>query len=227
MKKSQIEAIELDNGVWKLYPVLIRDNSNIVLIDTGLPENRNELIEKIQSLGIKPEEIDSVILTHQDLDHIGNANYFAALGAKIYASKKDAPYIEGKKDLIKYTMLKEKEYKTEVEEAIFADISKHLETVRVMVDYIVEDEEILDLVGGLQIISTPGHTPGHISIYSVREDILISGDAVEFKDGQLVAPDLTVCVSEEEALLSFQRIKEMQVKAIIAYHFGCVITAED
>ena len=42
---------------------------------------------------------------------------------------------------------------------------------------------------GLQIIGTPGHTAGHISILDASAGLLVAGDALRERDGNLIGPD--------------------------------------
>ncbi|MFH1501341.1 MAG: MBL fold metallo-hydrolase [archaeon] len=61
-------------------------NKNII-IDTSTSQNSFELIRELKSIGISPEDIDIVILTHNHYDHIDNNSLFEK--AKFYASKED------------------------------------------------------------------------------------------------------------------------------------------
>ncbi len=56
-----------------------------ILIDTSTKENKQEVLEDLQTLKIKPEQIDIILLTHQHYDHNGNLNLFKK--AKVYDSK--------------------------------------------------------------------------------------------------------------------------------------------
>ena len=87
-----IEKVKED--IWQLnfqefgscvYIVLIGDRK--IIIDTGSPMNKQELIQDLKELKISPKEIDIVILTHNHFDHTGNIDLFT--NAKIYGSKED------------------------------------------------------------------------------------------------------------------------------------------
>ncbi|MDD5192820.1 MAG: MBL fold metallo-hydrolase [Candidatus Nanoarchaeia archaeon] len=54
---------------------VLKLNKNI-MIDTSTEDNRKELIEDLKQLGLKPENIEFVILTHNHWDHTGNLNIF-------------------------------------------------------------------------------------------------------------------------------------------------------
>jgi glyoxylase-like metal-dependent hydrolase (beta-lactamase superfamily II) len=53
------------------------------------------------------------------------------------------------------------------------------------VDEFLDDGQVLPLVGGLQVVSTIGHTPGHISLYAPSIGVLFSGDSIIARDSQL------------------------------------------
>ncbi len=60
-------------GIGKADSIYIENNSQSMLIDTGLKDHRALLIDKLESLGV--EKLDYLILTHPDKDHIGSASY--------------------------------------------------------------------------------------------------------------------------------------------------------
>ena len=116
------------------------------------------MINKLANVGFTPDDVTRIILTHQDMDHIGNAKFFSSFGAKIYASKTDAPYINGCKKLVKYKLLKENKFKPHIEEEISQVIKKNLQKVQVGVDFELSDSEDETIYEGLKVINTPGHT---------------------------------------------------------------------
>jgi len=69
------------------YVYLIKLKNKNILIDTSSLENKDELRRELESMKIKPEDIDIVILTHNHPDHTGGMILF--IHSKIYGSKKD------------------------------------------------------------------------------------------------------------------------------------------
>ena len=57
------------------------------------------------------------------------------------------------------------------------------------IDEYLEDGSRLELAGGLRVIFTPGHTPGHLSLYLERSKVLIAGDALTAEGGQPERPE--------------------------------------
>ena len=68
------------------------------LIDTGLPGLADKILAEIQCLGVTSRDIQAILLTHHDVDHIGNARQLQKItGAELWAPSEDVPFIEGKK----------------------------------------------------------------------------------------------------------------------------------
>jgi glyoxylase-like metal-dependent hydrolase (beta-lactamase superfamily II) len=126
----------------------------------------------------------------------------------------DSPYIEGELRPLKVTpqMLERRPQMREVLE--------RLEPVRV--DEYLEDGERLDLVGGTRVIFTPGHTPGHLSLYLERPKVLVAGDALTAEGGHLNGPNPSMTPDVREAARSVRRLAELDVETIVCYHGGVV-----
>ena len=87
-----------------LNPTLVWNNEEAILIDTGMPGQTNQLKEALNELNMSIEQLKVILLTHQDLDHIGCATDIRNNSDKniiVYAHEFDKPYIEGKLPLIK------------------------------------------------------------------------------------------------------------------------------
>jgi glyoxylase-like metal-dependent hydrolase (beta-lactamase superfamily II) len=165
--------------------------------------------------GIGVRDLRRIIFTHQDLDHVGSgAALVRQSGARVLAHPADAPYIEGSLRPLKPSpeMLQQRPQVRKVLE--------HLEPVRI--DEYVENGTRLDLAGGTKVISTPGHTPGHISLYLERSKVLIAGDALTSERGSLNGPNPSMTLEMRTALQSIRRLADLEVDTIVCYHGGVV-----
>ena len=87
-----------------IYPALLWDSDGATLVDTGIPGQLEAIRWGIENAGVDFQSIDRIILTHQDVDHIGGlTEILRAREGKIevLAHEEDKPYIEGDKLLIK------------------------------------------------------------------------------------------------------------------------------
>lgn len=152
------------------YLVQTDDGKNI-LIDSGLPEvipeeesdfeNGRDVIEQLASIGLKPDDVDTVISTHYDGDHAGRHAAFTRA-----------------------------QYVVQRAHHLDAATNPRFAAIRPQWDQPMERIRLVDgdteLLPGLELIETSGHVPGHQSVL-VRLPktgaILLTVDAVPFAEG--------------------------------------------
>ncbi|HEX7586695.1 MAG TPA: MBL fold metallo-hydrolase [Anaerolineae bacterium] len=162
---------------------LIVDNDGLTLIDTGLPRDGQKILEYIRLLGKNPQDLRRIIITHADGDHVGSlAALQTASGARTYASALEAQAIaEGKSSRPLNPQ--------GVQKAVFALLrplmARLFQTSPSLVNEVVSDGQILPALGGLRVISTPGHTPDHISFFAPSAGILFVGDSLVVEGDRL------------------------------------------
>ncbi len=146
------------------YVYLIVDE-NITLIDTGRPGQGKGILKELNSMNIKPQQIENILITHHDIDHVGSlAMLEEETGANIWASKDDIPYIcgnekrHGIKKYLTYVMKTKKPQK---------------------INSYSENQKILDI----EVIPAPGHTPGHVCL--LYKDVLFAGDLLRTSKGEI------------------------------------------
>jgi glyoxylase-like metal-dependent hydrolase (beta-lactamase superfamily II) len=201
-------------GFLNLTLILDEENGH-TLIDTGLPGQEEAIASALADAGIGVRDLERIIFTHQDLDHVGSgAALVRQSGARALAHAVEAPYVEGELKPLKPTpeMLEQRPQMREM--------LQRLEPVGV--DELLADGERLDLAGGTRVIFTPGHTPGHMSLYLERSKVLVAGDALTAEEGRLNGPNPPVTLDAEEAARSVRRLAELDVETIVCYHGGVV-----
>ncbi|MFC2014919.1 MBL fold metallo-hydrolase, partial [Chloroflexota bacterium] len=140
--------------------VLLIAEQELTLIDTGHRGSSAQIIDFIRDLGRSPKEISLIILTHNHIDHVGGLAELKQLTpARIAIHKSDT----GERD----NRLSVKTDDTDIQ---------------------LEGGEVLKPLGGLEIIHTPGHTPGCICLFSPRNKLLITGDAMRKRRKNLHLP---------------------------------------
>lgn len=222
-----VEALELTmsflSGPSTINPTLLWGNGEgATLIDTGVPGMLPSIREKLQSLGLALTDITRILITHQDIDHIGSAQAIVeATGARVYAHEVDAPYIEGKKPLIKLDLARFEDrirkLPAQQQEVVRAMLAS---PPRVRVDETLAGGEELPFHGGIVVVPTPGHTPGHTCYYVKEHGILIAGDALTVKDGNLEGPNPRATPDLPLAIRSLANLLPYPARAVLCYHGG-------
>ena len=70
-----ITQLKLGSGAFSVNAYLIRTELGFVLVDTGMRSQRALIDERLDAEGCEPGGLKLIVLTHGDLDHIGNAVY--------------------------------------------------------------------------------------------------------------------------------------------------------
>ncbi|GAA3400725.1 MBL fold metallo-hydrolase [Paenibacillus hodogayensis] len=197
-------------GVWTITPTLISSGDAHYLVDTGMPGMMEALTAQLSSAGVSLEMLSGVIITHQDIDHIGNLPQILEInpGIEVFAHPDDAPYIVGELPLLKSL--------PKMLEAFGASFSRN----GIRIDHPVADGETLHTAGTFLVIHTPGHTPGHISLYHPDSKTLIAGDALVVRGGQLQGPNEAQTPDLPEAYRSLKKLTGFDIRKIICYHGG-------
>ncbi len=154
----------LGESIRNVYTVLIKGKKNC-LIDTGTAFNYNDIVSFCEKNKVNVKNLDLVILTHCHPDHIGSSLLLKKENPdlQIMAHSLAKPYIE---DI-------QKQYQERPVPGFF-----NLIAGQVKIDRVLNDGDEIDTDTRLQILHTPGHSPGSISIFLPEEDVLIIGDAV-------------------------------------------------
>lgn len=211
-----------------IYPVLIWDNDSVILVDTGYPGQLPLIKEQVERAGLTLDKLSKIIITHGDIDHIGSLpDLLKAVPHKVevLASEIEKPFIEGEKRPLKITdeSIEQavKALPPEVPEQWRASFRKVLEQPpSAPVDTIIEDKLELPDCEGIIVISTPGHTPGHICLYHKASKTLIAADAMNILNDQLTLPTPELCTDPEQAKQSLRNLLAYDIKTVVCYHGG-------
>ena len=195
--------------------LIVDEDNGTTLVDAGLPDQTEAIGAALVEAGIGVRNLRRIIFTHQDLDHVGSgAALVRQSGARVLAHSADAPYIGGRLRPLKPSpeMLEQRPQMRKVLE--------HFEPVAV--DEHAENGTHLALAGGTRVVFTPGHTPGHISLYLEGSKILIAGDALTAEGGYLNGPNPWATLDMSTAIRSTQRLADLDINTIVCYHGGVV-----
>ncbi|MCR8655935.1 MBL fold metallo-hydrolase [Paenibacillus endoradicis] len=198
-----VHILELDFYGSTINPTLLWDQEMAVLIDTGFTGQIEDLKLAMKKVGVSLNNVKIVILTHQDIDHIGCLpEILGECGnqVQVFAHELDKPYIQGELPLLKDGHI--------------------IDPPKGRVDKTLIDGEEIDVCGGIRVIHTPGHTPGHISLYLKKSKTLIAGDSMYSVNGILGGIHEPTTPDIEEARLSLKKYLDLDIESVICYHGG-------
>lgn len=158
-------------------PYLIIDPDGLTLIDAGLPGSHKKILNYIAGIGRLPADLKRIVITHSDMDHIGGLYPLKKItGARTYASDIEAKAIASGKPSrpIKSDLT--------MRRVLMSIVGLWMKPHPMQVDEILKDGQVLPVLGGLRVVETPGHTPGHISLFSPKLSVLFPGDSMVSDD---------------------------------------------
>ncbi len=206
-------------GPTMIYPVLLKDEDGLTLIDTGMFGQSDALLQAIENSGEPLSNLKRIILTHQDIDHIGNLPLLAAKlpGIQLFAHPGDLPVINGSQPMLKMTPQRIAQMPPAFQEQmnLFLEQLTQLSSITEL-----HDGQQLPWGGGIEIIHTPGHTPGHISLYVPGEELLLAADELRVVDGQLAGPAESATPDMPLALRSLRKLEGRKIRSVLCYHGG-------
>ena len=209
-----------------LHPVLVCGDDGLVLVDAGYPGQAERFAEAARQNGADLRDLRAIVITHHDYDHIGSLRALKTMfpGARVVSSAVERDYISGAKRSLRLEQAERLlESLPEGDRAGALAFQKTLESVEsTPVDVTVADGDLLPYCGGIRIVATPGHMPGHISVSIESEKTLISGDALAAENGVLLMANPQYTLDMETARRSVAKLAGMDIDRIWCYHGGLV-----
>lgn len=168
---------ELRDGIWQIElsgvnAYLADDDGTLTLVDGGTPLDGGRLRTAVELAGYHLTEVERVLVTHYDLDHVGAlAGILADTGAEWYMGAADAPF------LLRRERPPVLHHKGALQ-LLLGTLARRPKTE----PFLVADG---DQIGSFVAYHTPGHTPGHTAFVSDALDAAFVGDLVMERDGRL------------------------------------------
>ena len=194
--------------------IILIVEERLTLIDVGLYGSSTQIVDFIRHLGRSVEEIGLIIITHNHFDHMGGLAELreitrarvAAHKAGIVNTDEELPFPGGRGigRLLRFRP--------------FSSLRRHLVLKPEDVDILLEGGEVLEPLGGLKVIHTPGHSPGSISLFSPGNKLLIVGDALVRSRKSLGLPHKMVSIDRTQAIDSVKEMAELEFDMLCFGH---------
>lgn len=209
-----------------VYPVVLKDENGLYLIDCALPHFLPVIEAAFQKRGLQMQDIKKIIITHHDHDHMGALHEIIEKypSIEVLCSKEQAPYIKGEKKSLRLLQIEEVYEAASPQEKEgmkgFINMIRSVQYSSKATITVVEDNEILPICGGARVIFSDGHMPGHISLYLEENKTLISGDALVLEEGKLCIAERPFVLDKEKEIETVQKFCNYEIEKIICYHGG-------
>lgn len=192
---------------------LIANQTGYLLLDVGLPNEYRNLSGYIKKIGVSFSQIELVVITHADGDHFGCLSQVKQEHPTLVtaASDVEAKAIETG-DSSRPTKGKG------IQRLLYSVVSPMFRSKPAKIERILTIGEILPFLGGLEVLDTKGHTPGHISLWSESTRTLFAGDSIKVHGKTLLPSSGANTWDEALALQSFEMQIALKPDRIYAGH---------
>lgn len=220
-------------GTRLLHLFLLRGDTRVVLVDTGTATDpESSILPYLASMGLGPTEIDLVISTHSDADHVGGNAAMKRANARLMLTcgEADRELIENPQVMI------ERRYRAyESRHAIGPDEAVRQWFVETLgeaqpVDWTWRGGETLRVGRDwlVEIHHTPGHSPGHLTVFDPRSRTLLIGDAVHGGIGRDRAgsPTFPTYTHVETYLGTLNYLRTLNAQTVAGCHWAIARGAE-
>ncbi len=205
--------------------VYLIDDERKAIIETGTSWDADRILEAVRSFGLKPAEIDAIVLSHIHLDHAGGAGFLLPEmpQAQVYVHER------GFKHLVDPTRLV-----ASAREALGAEEADLFGTMRAIpADRLVavQDRQRLELgKHALVFLDSPGHAPHELTILDERTRCVYTGDAagLYFPGDEILMPIAPAPAFDlEKNLETLRRLLALQPRALLFSHYGPHVNPKD
>lgn len=224
----QIDADYVDQGLACVY--LLRQGDRLALVETGTNHTVPHILARIEQLGLTPEHLDYIILTHIHLDHAAGAGALMQLcpNAQLIVHPRGARHMAEPAKLQAGTVAVygEEQYQALYGELIAVDAARITEA---------DDGFELDFNGRrLSFIDTPGHALHHVCIYDELSGGVFTGDTfglsyrqLDSEAGNFLFVTTTPVHFDPQAMkTSIERILAFEPQWIYLTHYGRIRPSE-
>lgn len=171
-------AVQLAPGVWRIPTApralinsfaLVSDDGSVTLVDAGIKNAPKRITAGLAAIGVSPGDVTRIVLTHAHGDHAGGAEEMRRTsGAPLAIHTDDAGYArDGAAPPRDRSFLLGRLLQRAPDGFPPVDVAEEL-----------TDGQVLDVAGGLRVVHTPGHSPGHCSLLHEGSGVLVTGDAL-------------------------------------------------
>ena len=193
-----------------INPCAVETERGLILFDVGARGALSGLEARLSEAGFDLGDVATVLLTHQDADHAGALSALQErTDAETVASERAAAVVDGRQPPRGSAPEDDRYPPARVDLELESGATFHT------------------LAGPAWVVPTPGHTPGHVSVFFHDAGFLLAGDALTADENGLQGPIPEMSEDMDVALESAGRLAELEVERVLCYHGGFVDAGGD
>jgi glyoxylase-like metal-dependent hydrolase (beta-lactamase superfamily II) len=178
------------------------DDGQVTLVDCGISRAPRRIVEALAGIGRTPADVTRIVLTHAHSDHAGGAHAMvqrtSTSGVEIHED--DVPFALSGRNAPTAT--------STMGRLMSRGPATRFTPFPVVTELV--DGQLIDVGGGLRVIHTPGHTPGHVSLLHEASGVLITGDAIFNMASRMRWPIAAACTSLRQNQQSAHVLGELE-----------------
>ena len=180
-----VHLLEVASGVFHVRAqhvgwVMITEGSEVTLVDTGYPGDRERLLRSLRRIGRRPSDVAAILLTHAHPDQLGSAEYLRSTEeTPVLVHPDEVDDATGRSiEQVRKPRVLLRAWRPSV--ALWASDVIGLKARKVdrLTSVDTFDAEPLDVPGRPRPVHTPGHTSGHCVFHLPDRAALLAGDAL-------------------------------------------------
>ncbi len=206
-KEISADIYWINGGGSNLY--LAVEETGLTLIDTGVANRAQLVFEIMAQLGHQPNDLNNIVITHADPDHVGSlAAIQKQSGAKVYSGKETAVFL--KQGIMPKHLPGPVQW--------IAERMVSIDIVDMAAVTTVDDGETLPILGGLEAIATPGHTEDHYSFFSPMTGIVFCGDVIHTRNNRIKLTSNFVSQNPRQIIQSARKLLNLSPAVFASGH---------
>src|SRR6058998_2758558 len=204
-------------GVAGFGSIYLIDDEEKALVEAGTSNDAGSILAAVREFGLRPNDIDHVIVSHIHLDHAGGAGLLLREmeNATVYVHERGLKHLADPSKLVASAA------------SALGDMAGEFGTMTPIAPHrlhAVKDQEGLDLGGRvLRFLDSPGHAPHELTILDEKNRCVYTGDAAGLyfpRDEILIPITPAPAFDLEQNLDTFRRILELRPRSLLFSHFG-------
>lgn len=189
----------------------LEDDGSVTLVDCGVTRAPARIVSSLQALGRHPKDVQRIVLTHAHPDHAGGAaamlDHTGVDGVTAHAD--DVAFLRDGQSPPRDPGTTSGRLFARMGDNTFPPVAVAQE---------LHEGEVLPIAGGLRVIHTPGHTPGHVALLHESSGVLITGDSIFNFGGLRTWSFAAFCTNVAQCKATAQRLADLDYQVAAFTH---------